>query len=384
MKAKLGVIFIVLVSLLNAQDRTGGELNFNILNYSIGKTITITMAPAELIPDVPLLRWNVDKNNPSIHDLILDPNLYDGGTIVYNPYGSGTVEFLGCWESDSLVEYRTFALGLYKVFVQVNGIIKDQFIIDYRTSSISEYWTIGSGDINLDFNVQTGKIYYHESTTEFPSNTTIWTEKPLIPNDKTLLEPLPPTNFQVSNQNGHPYLSWNHSNDGSDWWTGYSIYRSVVSGTNGPASFYKIESVGANQTSFTDFDFSVGGPMTAYYKVAALNDTRESIFTPIHSCQVGFYKENNSSSTLKYSLNQNYPNPFNPLTNISYTLPVEQQVSIKIYDVLGNEISTLVNEIKEEGEHNINFNAATLKSGVYFYIMRTNGYVDIKKLVVIK
>ncbi|MBK6507756.1 MAG: T9SS type A sorting domain-containing protein [Ignavibacteria bacterium] len=69
----------------------------------------------------------------------------------------------------------------------------------------------------------------------------------------------------------------------------------------------------------------------------------------------------------KYDLSQNYPNPFNPVTTINYDLPTDGIVTIKVYDILGRELKTLVNEMKTAGYHKIQFNAADLASGAYFY-----------------
>lgn len=85
-----------------------------------------------------------------------------------------------------------------------------------------------------------------------------------------------------------------------------------------------------------------------------------------------------------YSLSQNYPNPFNPSTQISYTIPEQGFVTLKVYNSLGQEIATLVNAAKNAGTHNVSFNAANLASGMYFYTM-TSGDVRItKKMMLIK
>src|SRR5690606_21501524 len=68
-----------------------------------------------------------------------------------------------------------------------------------------------------------------------------------------------------------------------------------------------------------------------------------------------------------YSLSQNYPNPFNPATTISFSLASESKVTLKIFDVLGQEVTTLVNGNLNAGIHNLNFNASSINSGVYFY-----------------
>ncbi|MHB8581012.1 MAG: T9SS type A sorting domain-containing protein [Ignavibacteriaceae bacterium] len=86
----------------------------------------------------------------------------------------------------------------------------------------------------------------------------------------------------------------------------------------------------------------------------------------------------------EYSLSQNYPNPFNPTTIISYSVPKAGLVTIKVYDILGREITQLVNEHKDMGTYNIEFNAIRLATGVYFYRMQAGSFVDTKKLLLLK
>jgi hypothetical protein len=85
-----------------------------------------------------------------------------------------------------------------------------------------------------------------------------------------------------------------------------------------------------------------------------------------------------------FQLAQNYPNPFNPSTVISYSLPVSGSVSLKVFDVLGREAATLVNEQKFAGTYTATFNAAHLSSGVYFYQLKTGNYTATKKLLLLK
>ncbi len=85
-----------------------------------------------------------------------------------------------------------------------------------------------------------------------------------------------------------------------------------------------------------------------------------------------------------FSLSQNYPNPFNPTTKINYELPITNYVSIKVYDVLGNEIETLVNEKQNAGSYSVNFNAASLPSGIYFYKLVTEKFSQTKKMILVK
>jgi hypothetical protein len=83
-------------------------------------------------------------------------------------------------------------------------------------------------------------------------------------------------------------------------------------------------------------------------------------------------------------LDQNYPNPFNPSTVISYSIPGLSFVSLKIYDILGKEISALVNEVQPAGNYQINFAADNLPAGVYFYRINAGNFNQTKKMVLLK
>ena len=85
-----------------------------------------------------------------------------------------------------------------------------------------------------------------------------------------------------------------------------------------------------------------------------------------------------------YGLDQNYPNPFNPSTIIKYQLPENNHVSIRVFDILGNLITTLVDEQMNAGFHSVNWNASGLASGVYFYRINSGDFSSIKKLILMK
>ena len=87
---------------------------------------------------------------------------------------------------------------------------------------------------------------------------------------------------------------------------------------------------------------------------------------------------------LDFSLQQNYPNPFNPVTTIRYSIPKSAQVSLKVYDVIGNEIKTLVDQEQNPGNYSIHFIANNLASGVYFYRIQANDFIATKKFVLLK
>lgn len=95
---------------------------------------------------------------------------------------------------------------------------------------------------------------------------------------------------------------------------------------------------------------------------------------------------NHQKGNIPYSFNleQNYPNPFNPSTTIKYSLPSESFTTLKVFDVLGNEVAALVNSQKQAGTYEVEFNASNLSSGIYFYKLQSSGSVLVKKMMVLK
>ena len=94
---------------------------------------------------------------------------------------------------------------------------------------------------------------------------------------------------------------------------------------------------------------------------------------------------------IKFSLEQNYPNPFNPRTKINYNIPSvisnggrNLKIELKVYDILGNVITDLVNEEKPAGNYEIEFDASRLSSGVYFYKLQAGAFVQIRKMILLK
>jgi len=85
-----------------------------------------------------------------------------------------------------------------------------------------------------------------------------------------------------------------------------------------------------------------------------------------------------------FGLSQNYPNPFNPSTTIEYSLVTSGLVSVRVYDVLGREVATLVNETEEAGFYSVTFNASKLSSGIYFAKLQRGDKMQMKKMLMIK
>jgi hypothetical protein len=85
-----------------------------------------------------------------------------------------------------------------------------------------------------------------------------------------------------------------------------------------------------------------------------------------------------------YKLDQNFPNPFNPTTNITFTIPNDGNVSLKVFDLLGREVATLINEARTAGSYTETFDASRLSSGTYFYRLESGSFVQTKKMIIMK
>ncbi|MCW9066002.1 MAG: T9SS type A sorting domain-containing protein, partial [Ignavibacteriaceae bacterium] len=85
-----------------------------------------------------------------------------------------------------------------------------------------------------------------------------------------------------------------------------------------------------------------------------------------------------------FALSQNYPNPFNPMTTINYQIPNLNFVTLKIYDVLGSEVVTLVSEEKPAGTYEITWNAGQLPSGIYFFRIQAGSFIETKKMILLR
>ena len=134
-------------------------------------------------------------------------------------------------------------------------------------------------------------------------------------------------------------------------------------------------------------DFSANGNLLTYNSEGELLNTYETGVAPKRV--VLDYSEtttdiNDIALINNFNLDQNYPNPFNPTTNISFTIQGEGLVNISIYNVIGEKVSELLNEEKQKGSYNIEFDGKNLTSGIYFYSMKVNGFTSTKKMILAK
>ena len=157
--------------------------------------------------------------------------------------------------------------------------------------------------------------------------------------------------------------------------SGFEIERKLGNSNWSKITFVKGHGTSTipNKYSYTDANLSSGNYM---YRLKQIDFDGSYEYSKI--------VEANIDLPSKFELSQNYPNPFNPNTVITYSLPKEGHVTLKIYNALGQQISTLVNGFVEAGNHNIKFNASGFSSGIYYYRLEADGFTAMKKMILIR
>jgi len=189
--------------------------------------------------------------------------------------------------------------------------------------------------------------------------------------------PVELTSFTANVSENNVMLEWETATEVNNY--GFEIERQV--GSSQSAGNWELikfveghgNSNSPKQYSFTDKNL-IGGSLFKYRLKQIDND--------------GTYEYSDEVEVelipTEFALYQNYPNPFNPSTKIRYQLPQESEVIIKIYDILGSEVITLLNEKKEPGVYEVEFNAQHLSSGTYIYRIVADSFVETKKMVLMK
>jgi hypothetical protein len=190
---------------------------------------------------------------------------------------------------------------------------------------------------------------------------------------------------------GWVYLAW-----GADFWDGAPIepdYEwSELQRKIGNGAWVTIYSGPNRVWSDGSITYDPNGSIPVYFRVRIKdNQGLWSLWSDLYSTKMLKWipwkigsEETFKSNRINFALFQNYPNPFNPSTNISYSIPRNGLVTIKVYDILGKEVAVLVNEAKEAGIYSSTFNASELPSGIYFYTLTSGNFTATKKLILLK
>jgi hypothetical protein len=146
----------------------------------------------------------------------------------------------------------------------------------------------------------------------------------------------------------------------------YAAVRSIHNGMSG-----------TGKVVFTTFGF----------ETIAFEDTRSLFAEKVIewlSSPTNVEQESSGNLPVEFALLQNYPNPFNPVTTIKFSVPELSPVTIKVFDVLGNEVSVILDEVKPAGNYKVNYDASESSSGIYFYQMKAGNFISVKKMSILK
>jgi hypothetical protein len=327
-----------------------------------------------------------------------NPEVYNSTLTTYGPADFTTSNWPGfnlIWLSMSPPYW---GLGLFKV---TNSKYPGKYF--YLDARDSDYGSIVTPpDFYVYFNGILGKYAYSKEPPPNPGNHWTLINQGELVKVSRIFNRTPKTsglpNFWsnalvlVNNGQNHPRLIWGVYPNDNFVLLYYKVYKLNYEGV------FEVYATTTN-TEFVDYNETiVTGPLQANefivkYKVTAVgylnNVLTETEFTNTVEARVqGFapYKigAGNSNVPDRYFVFQNYPNPFNPRTRIQFSIPEEVKVTIKVYDVLGNEVMELVNDKREAGNYEVEFDGSGLNSGIYFYTFRAGEYVSTKKMILVK
>lgn len=180
-------------------------------------------------------------------------------------------------------------------------------------------------------------------------------------------------NFAATNKDNKIQLTWQTATEKNNY--GFQILRSENTREWKEIGFVEGSGSSTKPHNYQFIDENVNSG-TLYYRLKQIDFDGTYSLLKIASINI--------EVPCELKLFQNYPNPFNPVTEIKYSIPKAGNVSLKVYDILGNEVATLVNERKETGINIAKFNAANLSSGTYIFRIESNGKIKTKKLLLLK
>jgi hypothetical protein len=205
----------------------------------------------------------------------------------------------------------------------------------------------------------------------------------IVTNDQTL--PVSLSNFSGKSHKGEVLLEWRTESEINN--NGFELYKSETEKENYVllSSFrenQELEGLGnsSNGKDYSYKDRDVVSGKSYWYKIADVDyKGNKNYYDPI-----SVYVEDNELLPEGYFVYQNYPNPFNPFTNIKFTIPKSDIVTLRVYDLLGIEVNTLVKRKLEAGIHIYNFDASNLASGVYLYRIEAGNFHSVKRMTYVK
>jgi len=280
----------------------------------------------------------------------------------------------------------TFGVGLGSFFI--NGAMDDLRIWNVERSQaeinnnmnvelagneagLIGYWRFNEGSGQDILDSQTNGTQYN-GTLGADNNTA--SDDPTRIQDSGLPLPVELTSFTANvNNEGNVILIWSTATEINNQM--FEIERKSIDGQYATIGFVNGYGTTTEPQEYSFFDNTVGTG-TYFYRLKQIDFGGQYEYSDEIEVEV--------NAPLTFGLDQNYPNPFNPVTTISYSIPVEGLVTLKLYNTLGEEVAKLVEELKQAGNYTVKFNATSLISGTYFYRLQTENYTETKKMILLK
>ncbi|OGU60409.1 MAG: hypothetical protein A2523_17065 [Ignavibacteria bacterium RIFOXYD12_FULL_36_8] len=284
------------------------------------------------------------------------------------------------------------SLGLYEVSIWEGSNKRAWFFIDYRTSDLP-YATAFGIDVVIKYDVTNQSFEFIQPNPGTLNNGDyypIWEICGTIELQTDALQNywgnaltiIP--QYDIYEEYYEPLLIWGPYNGFQP--QGYKVYWRY----NSSGSYYLLQTVSSGTYQYLHQSVPIGkGGSYLEYKIQAYNNQSTSSFTniaSINSSQIFMDKKPNKDEIkiYEFSLSQNYPNPFNPSTVISWHSPIDNLVTLKVFDILGCEVITLVDKFISAGTHSIEFDGTNLPNGIYFYRIKIGNYIETRKLILQK
>lgn len=309
----------------------------------------------------------------------IDPSLGESDLPPFPPPGVFDIRFdlapYGCPNLSTWLDFRPVASFPF------TGNVQHMFWWQVSTPGVSS--------INITFNLPAGQSmtivdnitgtllnlgpFFGSGVAVIPASYTAFGTKAILTMSYTNVIPVELTSFTGTAMQDGVLLNWTTATELNN--QGFEIERTIDA-----QNWQKIGFVPGFGTtterhlySFIDDVIDNG---TYYYRLKQVDFNGSFTYSEIVEVDI--------TQPLEFTLEQNYPNPFNPSTEIKYQIPVAGFVSLKIYDVLGNEVSNLVNEEKPAGSYNEEINLVNFPSGVYFYTLQAGKFIETRKMILLK
>jgi len=260
-----------------------------------------------------------------------------------------------------------------KMLGEADSVLADsQYILEHGTQF--SLWAVSTDQNKYPFDTWSGGA----ATTDNPISLTITSDLTITANFEDTT-PVELSSFVVeyapNNVNNALLLKWQTASETNN--LGFDIERSIGTEDN----WEKIAFIrGFGTTSSTKFYEFIDDEATTediyYYRLKQIDTNGEYAYSDVVEFQV--------SAPNEFALKQNYPNPFNPSTNIVFQLKEDVNVKLAVYDLLGRQIATIVDQPMKAGTHKVSFDASDVSAGVYFYSIKAGSYSELKKMTLIK